>query len=576
MEFRASSGRGKKVMAMMMEKGNVNHTRENPFSRLPDECILEIFSFNPDPSDRWHCATVCKKWLLLQAHMKRSNFKEEPPSQFGPMRRCLEGSHAVDTRLAAMAVRKWAKGIVEDLSIRGDFLEESSCLPPYGITDCGLDIVGSGFPCLRSLSLWGCLHITNKGLVCVSIGCTLLEKLDICECPSITDEGMVAVAKGLEKLTTLSLDTCQKIGNSTLKAFGAYTPTLHSISVKGCPLVGDEGVLAIIEGLPNLKRLRLAQLRSNLQAVPAILMHRKSTLTSLSLEGYSFPKAASMDDSCTIREGQGGGFPESPKRWGYGSIGAFGGECNHLKNITISGCTALNDQELIVLGQRVVGLEKLTLEGCKRVSFSGLGEFLAKHGKNLKALKLVKCSGVVEPRNWLPPSSSPSCSGLESLTVGFCCGLRDGFFGWLGRACGNVREVELIGLPDLSDKGVLGLLMGSGYKRTGSLDRVALNGCGGLTDLSILDLARFFGAELKSLGLSECAGLTSQSLQIIAFYCTELRDLDVSGNALRDRDLVHLERLLWLTNLNLKNCPGLSKTALNSFEGNHFECDLVY
>ncbi|XP_031498592.2 EIN3-binding F-box protein 1-like [Nymphaea colorata] len=558
-----------------MEKDDSDN-RGNPFNGLPDECILEIFSFNPGPADRWQCAAVCKKWLLLQAHMKRSDFKMEPPSQSSRLRRCLEGSHAVDTRLAAMAVRKWGRGIVGDLSIRGDFLEESSCLPPYGVTDRGLDIVGSGFPCLRSLSLWGCLHITNKGLVCVSKGCAQLEKLDLCECPLITDEGMVAVARGLKKLTTLSLDSCQSIGNISLKAFGTHTPTLHSISVKGCRLVGDEGVLAILAGLPNLKRLRLAQLRSNLHAVLAILRHCK-TLTSLSLEDCSFQSsgAGQRDSNCTIGEDQGVGFPESPSRWGLTRIGALGKECANLKNVTISGCTTLNDEELIELGQRVVGLEKLTLEGCKRVSFSGLVEFLTRHAKNLKALKLVKCSRVVEPRNWLPPTSSPSCNRLESLTVGFCFSLRDGFFGWLGRVCCNVREVELVGLRDLSDRGVTGLLMGCG-KRTRTLDRVGLNGCSGLTDLAILEIARSFGAELKSVGLSECVGLTSLSLQIIAFYCAELRDLDASGNALKDGDLVHLDRLVWLTNLNLKNCPGLSKKALNSFEGSHFECDLVY
>ncbi|KAF3773426.1 hypothetical protein EJ110_NYTH55297 [Nymphaea thermarum] len=54
--------------------------RASPFNRLPDECILEIFSYSPDPTDRWSCSAVSKKWLILQAHMKSSDFKLRPPT----------------------------------------------------------------------------------------------------------------------------------------------------------------------------------------------------------------------------------------------------------------------------------------------------------------------------------------------------------------------------------------------------------------------------------------------------------------------------------------------------------------
>ncbi|KAF3782103.1 EIN3-binding F-box protein 2 [Nymphaea thermarum] len=556
--------------------------RENPFNRLPDECIAEIFSYNPDPTDRWLCAAVCKKFLLLQAHMKISDFKvKESANQSGAgdrMKRCLEGSKAMDTRLAAMAVCKWAKGIVGDLSIRGDFLVRKgtsySTRMPHGVTDCGLDIVGSGFPCLKSLALWGCLYITNKGLVCVSRGCALLEKLDLCECPLITDEGMVAVARGLRKLTTLSVESCRNIGNSSLKAFGAYTPTLHSITVKGCRLVGDEGVFAILAGLPNLKRLKLAQLRANLRAVLVLVRHCRA-LASLSLEGYSFD-AAAQNASGAKEENEGVAFLDSPDLRSLARFRPVGMECSNLKSVSISGSWALNDEGLVAIGRGVGALEKFALEACHRVSFSGLVEFLSGYAKNLKSLSLTRCNAIVETsRSWAGLNSPPSCNKLETLMVECCVLLGDAFLGWIGSVCSNLREVEFIGLEEVSDGGLASLLMmGSGLE-VRPIERVTLNGCTGITDSSISEICRCFGPQLKSLSLGDCPRLSGHCLRVIAFYCTELRDLDVSGGTITDADLAHLHKMLWLTTLNLRNCPGLSQKAIDSFELSHFECDLV-
>ncbi|CAN6480378.1 unnamed protein product [Victoria cruziana] len=576
-----SEVRKRKMARGLLIEGADGNDGGSPFNRLPDECIVEIFSYNPDPTDRWFCAAVCKKFLLLQAHMKRSDFKVQEPDQPGSgdrMKRCLEGSHAMDMRLAAMAVRKWARGIVGDLSIRGDFLfRKAPSYPagvPRGVTDRGLDIVGSGFPCLKSLALWGCLYITNKGLVCVSRGCALLEKLDLCECPSITDEGMVAVARGLRKLTTLSVESCRNIGNRSLKAFGAYTPTLHSISIKGCRLVGDEGVFAIVAGLPSLKRLKLAQLRANLHAVLAIVRHCKA-LASLSLEGYSFD-VEGRQASCTDVEKKGIPFLPSANLGSLASIQPVGMECSNLKSISISGCWALNDEGLVAIGRGAVALEKFSLEACHRVSFAGLVEFLAGCARKLKRLSLTRCNAIVETsESWAALSSSPCCNKLESLIVEGCGGIGDAFLEWIGSVCSNLREVGLIGLEEVSDGGFASLLMMGSGVQVRPIERVTLNGCTGLTDSSVFEMSSCFGSQLKSLSIGDCPGLSGHCLRVIAFYCTELRDLDVSGGTVTDADLAHLHKMLWLTTLNVRNCPGLSQKAIDSFELSRFECDVV-
>ncbi|KAF3780787.1 EIN3-binding F-box protein 1 [Nymphaea thermarum] len=541
-------------------------SHENPFDRLPEECILKIFSCNPDPSDRWSCAAVSKKWLNLQAQMKSSDFKLEPPipcraaTRFS---RCLEGCSSVDTRLAAMVVAKFWRGKITSLSIRADSLDCSS--DPHGVlTDHGLRIVGSSFPYLKSLALWGCLQVTSRGLTSMAQGCGLLEKLDLCECPLLTDEGMVAVATLLTNLLTLSIDSCRNVGNGTLKAFGAHALRLESISIVGCPLVGDEGLPALGD-LPNLKRLKLARVSSDLTIVLENVKHAKK-LAVVSLD--ELPCALPNEQKQLIKD--------------CGALGScvprlreFGLQCFNLRSVSLCRCSLLDDNGLLSLARGAAALESLALECCNRVSFYGLVQVLSNYSKSLKALSLVKCKGIVEPLTWAAQVPAPSCNMLETLVIEHCPSIRDGFFQWLGRACWQLHELELIGLGAISDKGLLSLVLGCG-QGSPSLDRVYMSGCTGLTDLSVFCIASVFGEELRSLGLGDCQGVSSRCMEVISACCPKLVDLDLSRCKITDDELVYLDRIHGLMGLNLKNCLSLSRKALDSFERTHFECDIVF
>ncbi|KAF3777226.1 EIN3-binding F-box protein 2 [Nymphaea thermarum] len=474
----------------------------------------------PPPLGSEHMGTVA---VLPTVADIQSAVASTAPS---PLSRCLEGCSAVNARLAAMVVSKYSKGRIGTLSIRGDVPDPDSKSHPQsnGFTDYGLQVVGSSFPYLKALSLWGCLEITCRGLACMARGCGLLEKLDLCECPLVSDEGMAFVACNLKNITKLSIDSCQNIGNATLKAFGAHTPTIKSLCIAGCPLVGDEGIAAILEGLPNLKRLKLGKVFSHL---PVVLEHvrRVKPLAHLALD-----KVLPSKKTCIINADR----LHDPFR-------AVGQECKNLKNIFL--CRCIDDEGLLVLAQGAALLESLTLKECAQISLSGLVGFLTRYGKNLKGLSLVKCKGIVEPTDWAvsPLMPPPSCSKLERLVVNRCPNVGDGLLMWMGSVCWDLREVELVGLGGISDKGLLSLLLGGRAKLLRpSLERVWLSGCAGLTDVSLFCIASVFGEGLRSLGLGQCLGVSSQCLQAIASCCPNLLDLDLSGSLIEDGAFVCL------------------------------------
>ncbi|CAN6477488.1 unnamed protein product [Victoria cruziana] len=571
----AGSEPRRKRARLVKQKGDEEDegkSHENPFNRLPDECILKIFSYNLDPSDRWSCAAVSKRWLILQAQMKRSDFKLEPSSPCTAatrFSRCLEGCSSVDTRLAAMVVAKFSRGKISSLSIRGDSLEFSSNIPHGVLTDHGLQIVGWSFPYLKSLALWGCPQVTSGGLISMARGCSLLEKLDLCECPLLTDEGMVAVAALLNNLITLSIDSCGNIGNGTLKAIGKHALRLESFSIAGCPLVGDEGIPAL-GGLPNLKRLKLARVSSDLATVLENVRHAEK-LAVVSLD--ELPRMVLPDEQKLPRDHH--RYGPSPLESSVSRLKEFGPQCFRLRSVSLCKCSLLDDNGLRSLARGAVALESLGLESCNRVSCYGLVQVLSNHSNNLKALSLVKCKGIVEPPTWAAQVPEPSCNKLETLAIKHCPGIGDGFFEWLGSACSQLHQLELMGLDALTDKGLLSLVLGCGQGNPG-LNRVYMSGCTGLTDLSVFCIASVFGEKLKSLGLGDCQGVTSRCMEVISACCPKLVDLDLSRCEITDDELVYLDRMHGLMGLNLKNCLSLSRKALDSFGRTHFECDIVF
>ncbi|XP_058104924.1 EIN3-binding F-box protein 2-like [Magnolia sinica] len=567
-------------------------------SHLPDECIVEIFSFLPSHQDRCSCAAVSRKWLILQANMRSTEFKSNNSIQKpekNKTSRCLEGMKASDTRLAAIAVGIYPSQGLTHLCIRATY-------PSYGITDFGLKIIAQAFPTLKSLSLWDCLKVGSEGLASIAKGCKWLEKLDIVNSPSIDDNGLATVTKNCPNLLTLNLDSCPSITNRSLQAVARHSSNLVLISLVKCLLIGDEGIVSILSSLPKLAKLKLISVRAADAVLEAIGRHGKS-LRSLCLENVW---GVSEIGFCSIGRLENVEFLSLRSCSGLNDMGfkAIGKGFVGLKWMVIRNCQALTDTGLKEVAESAALLECLKLVACNNVSSLGLMEVFMNCNKRLRVLSLVKCGGLKEEEDARSRRAVlPKCPLLESVTLDSCVGVGDSFLSWLGSACVQVKHLELIGLSFITDKGILSLLKSLGTLNK-ALVSVDLSGCLGVTDRSVLAITSAFGERLSSLRLDGCDGLSDRSLEMIAEFCLCLRELDLSScgisddgvfclakskyqcievlslagcTGITDNSLGFLEMMCGsLVDLNLKQCPQLSKRAIDSVKETLWWCDVLY
>ncbi|KAL6005697.1 hypothetical protein ACLOJK_006268 [Asimina triloba] len=565
---------------------------------LPDECILEIFAFLPSNRDRCSCAAVSKKWLALQAHMRGMEFKgsasvQQPPCTNKTTSRCLEGTKANDTRLAAIAVGIQPSRGLTQLCIRGT-------APSHGVTDLGLEIIAQAFPGLKSLSLWDCLKVGSEGLALIAHGCKWLEKLDILNSPLIDDGGLVAVANNCPKLSILNLDSCPLISNCSLQAIARHTTNIITISFIKCPLISSEGISSIISSSPKLAKLKLVSVDATDGVLEAIGRHGIS-LRSLCLENI----------------------------WGVTEIGLHSiGRLEKLELLSLKSCSGLNDASFKTIGKGFAGLKQIAIRKCEALTDKGLRELVVsatllecvklvecdnvtslglmnifKHSKmKLRALSLVKCRGLKDDPN-LRRAILSKCPLLESITLDRCAGVGDTFLSWLGGATSEVKHLKLVGLRSVTDKGVLSLMKALEAPKK-ALVSVDLSGCLGITDWSVLAITSVFGDKLEILRLDGCHKLSDRSLKEIADYCLCLRELDLSRCRISDEGLLclakskhqcievlSLERCTEITDnslgflemmcgdlagLNIKQCSRISGSGIESFRETLWWCDLLY
>ncbi|KAL6985272.1 Transcription factor COE2 [Sarracenia purpurea var. burkii] len=564
---------------------------------LPDECLFEIFRRLPGGEERSICACVSKRWLMLLSSIHGDEICIKKASQYleteekstsseaveplasnkegefvgsngnkaeaeaedqgtegdGYLSRCLEGKKATDVRLAAIAVGNGYHGGLRKLSIRGSHSTR-------GVTSLGLRAIAHCCPSLRVLSLWNVSSVGDDGLYEIAKGCRLLEKLDLCQCPAISDKALLAIAKNCPNLKSLTIESCSNIGNGSLQAVGSCCPNLASVSIKKCPLVGDQGIAGLMTSasylLTNLKLQAL-----NISDVSlAVVGHYGKALTDLVLSGLEnvsergFWVMGNCQGLQKLRS-----FTVISCR-GVTDLGleALGKGCTNLKKCFLCKCAFLSDNGLVSFAKAAVSLEGLQLEECHSITQSGFFGVLVKSGQKLKALAISNCLGFKDLVYGFPLMTS--CTSLRSLSICNCPGFGNVSLTMVGRLCPQLQHVNLNGLLQITDEGLLPLIENC----EGSLTKVNLSSCLNLTDKAISAVAKLHGFTLEQLNLDGCKYVTDASLVAIAENCLLLSELDVSKCAITDLGIAALASAgqLNLQILSLSGCSFISDKSL--------------
>uniref|UniRef100_A0ACD5YNY0 Uncharacterized protein n=1 Tax=Avena sativa TaxID=4498 RepID=A0ACD5YNY0_AVESA len=545
---------------------------------LPDECLFEVLRRLPGGRERADSACVSRRWLALLATIRASElgraaspsllpdlneeFVMEEDADDSPadpcVERVLEGKEATDVRLAAMAVVAGSRGGLEKLAVRGSN-------PTRGVTDQGLLAVARGSPSLRSLALWGVPLVTDAGLAEIAAGCPSLERLDITSCPLITDKGLAAVAQGCPNLVSLTVDACSGVGNEGLRAIGRCCSRLQAVSIKNCVNIGDQGISSLVcSASASLAKIRLQGLNITDASLAVIGYYGKSvtdlTLARLAAVGergfWVMANANGLQNLRCISVTSCPGVTDLAVVF----IAKF---CTSLKQLCLKKCEHVSDAGLKAFAESAKLLENLQLEECNRVTLVGVLACLINCSQKFRALSLVKCTGVKDI--CAAPAQLPVCKSLRFLTIKDCPGFTDASLAVVGMICPQLEQVDLSGLGEVSDNGLLPLIKSA----ESGLVKVDLSGCKNITDVAVSALMKAHGKSIKQVSIEGCSKITDASLFAISENCTELAELDLSNCMISDSGIASLAsaKQFQLRVLSLFGCTNITQRSV-PFLGN--------
>jgi EIN3-binding F-box protein len=541
---------------------------------LPDECLFEILRRVPGGRERGASACVSRRWLALLSSTRASELdqaaaaapslpdlnevfvveEEKDESPADPcVERALEGNEATDVRLAAMVVVAGSRGGLQKLAVRGSH-------PTRMVTDQGLTAVARGSPKLCSLALWDVPLLTDAGLAEIAAGCPLLERLDISHCSLITDKGLDAIAHGCPNLVSLTIEACSGVGNEGLRAIGRCCVKLQVVNIKNCVQVGDQGISSLVcSASASLAKIRLQGLNITDSSLAVIGYYGKavtdltlSRLTTVRERGFwVMANAAGLRNLECMSVTSCSGVTDLA----LASIAKF---CPNLKQLYLRRCGHVSDAGLKAFTESAKLFEKLQLEECNRVTLVGILAFLLNCSQKFRALSLVKCMGIRDICS--APAQLPLCGSLRFLTIKDCPGFTDASLAVVGMICPQLEQVDLSGLGEITDNGLLLLIRSS----EAGLDKVVLRGCKNVTDVAVSSLVKANGKSLKKVSFDGCSKITDASLFAISESCTKLAELDLSNCMVSDYGVALLAsaKHLKLRVLSLSGCLKVTEKSV--------------
>ncbi|KAL0718191.1 hypothetical protein Bca4012_067513 [Brassica carinata] len=269
-------------------------------------------------------------------------------------------------------------------------LSVTSC---RGMTDVGLEAVGSGCPDLKHVSLNKCLLVSGKGLVSLAKSALLLESLKLEECHRINHFGFLGFLMNCgSKLKALSLVNCLGIqdfnSESHLSSTSCSSSSIRSLSVRCCPGFGDASLSFLGKFCHQLQDVELCGLNGVTDAGVLSLLQSNS-------------------------------------------VG--------LVKVNLSGCVNVTDNTVSSLS---VGhgrtLESLNLDGCKNITDASLVTV----AKNCYSVNDIDVSNTLVSDHGIKAlASSPNHLNLQVLSVGGCSGITD-----KSKACIQKLGRTLLGL----------------------------------------------------------------------------------------------------------------------------------
>ena len=131
------------------------------------------------------------------------------------------------------------------------------------------------FAHLRQLNLSRCQQISSADLKVILKACPRLTELILDHCKGIDEEGFGFIGKALMQLNTLSLSYCL-LSDRVLAEIALHARSLTSIFLSNSENITEKGVMQLIKGAPELRRIDLSGCK-----IPAAMLKQIKRLRPL-------------------------------------------------------------------------------------------------------------------------------------------------------------------------------------------------------------------------------------------------------------------------------------------------------
>jgi DNA repair protein RAD7 len=210
------------------------------------------------------------------------------------------------------------------------------------------------------------------------------------------------------------------------------------------------------------------------------------------------------------------------------TLAAIAQQCPNLKELQLSGCSAVGDMDILKLADAVVqqSITMLDLSGTvSQVSDATMIAVLRVLGPTLRKLNLT--NGLMFTDKLLVEGLTPHCTNLQELVLSNCTqltdrGMKSLFEHWIQHNVSNKKSHD-------DD--------GSG----GGLKVLELAHCDQLTSTSLVMAFEYCGAKLVTLNLNSVYQIDDAVFTALSQHCSQLNCLDVSW--CRTVSDAHLEEL---------------------------------
>ena len=229
--------------------------------------------------------------------------------------------------------------------------------------------------------------------------------------------------------------------------------------------------------------------------------------------------------------------------------------CTSLEKITLNGCYRLTDESVTKIIAKNPKLSSLDLAGCELLTDTTLFE-IAAHAKSIVGINLMKC-GLITDEGLT--SLAKACHMVRRIKIPFCQKVTDVGVEAVIENCPHIIELDLNNVPRISDKSIIQL-----SNRLQNLRELRLAFCqirnpGTFSDLTC-------SAHLKILDLTDCEMVTDDMLGIIVRSAPRLRNLIISRcSAITDLGVNYISSLgKNLHYLHLGHCDRITDDSIIS------------